>query len=154
MHSRFFVNLVNLVGQGIAHQIIDNVNKMFGGRCPALLLVAECPMNKSFGQKLLRGLTAPIRPDQQQIRSSHDNMLARSCQGIMFRNIFVTILGNLMGEDYSLAQKDKAYRCLDLLLEYHHRLPRRIPWRNLSSLSPHIGNYIIPAIQGFFVIKQ
>mgnify|MGYP006332611537 FL=1 len=31
-------------------------------------------------------------------------------------------IGNLLGEDYSLAQKDKAYRCLDLLLEHRDEL--------------------------------
>ncbi|MDN3515925.1 MAG: hypothetical protein NG747_16230 [Candidatus Brocadia sp.] len=31
-------------------------------------------------------------------------------------------IGDLLGEDYSLAQKDKAYRCLDLLLEYRDEL--------------------------------
>ncbi|UJS20084.1 MAG: IS1634 family transposase [Candidatus Brocadia sp.] len=30
--------------------------------------------------------------------------------------------GDLLGEDYSLAQKDKAYRCLDLLLEHRDEL--------------------------------
>ena len=31
-------------------------------------------------------------------------------------------IGDLLGEDYSLAQKDKAYRCLDLLLEHRDEL--------------------------------
>ena len=31
-------------------------------------------------------------------------------------------IGDLMGEDYSLAQKDKLYRCLDLLLEHRDEL--------------------------------
>ena len=31
-------------------------------------------------------------------------------------------IGNLLGEDYSLAQKDKAYRCLDMLLEHRDEL--------------------------------
>jgi len=31
-------------------------------------------------------------------------------------------LGDLLGEDYSLAQKDKPYRCLDLLLEHRDDL--------------------------------
>ena len=31
-------------------------------------------------------------------------------------------IGDLLGDDYSLAQKDKAYRCLDLLLEHRDEL--------------------------------
>ena len=31
-------------------------------------------------------------------------------------------IGDLLGEDYALAQKDKAYRCLDLLLEHRDEL--------------------------------
>ena len=31
-------------------------------------------------------------------------------------------IGDLLGEDYSLAQKDKAYRCLDMLLEHRDEL--------------------------------
>jgi hypothetical protein len=31
-------------------------------------------------------------------------------------------MGDLLGEDYSLAQKDKPYRCLDLLLEHRDEL--------------------------------
>ena len=31
-------------------------------------------------------------------------------------------IGDLLGEDYSLAQKDKAYRCLDFLLEHRDEL--------------------------------
>ena len=31
-------------------------------------------------------------------------------------------MGDLLGEDYSLAQKDKPYRCLDLLLKHRDEL--------------------------------
>jgi len=42
-------------------------------------------------------------------------------------------MGDLLGEDYSLAQKDKPYRCLDLLLKHRDDLFRFLKeqWSNL-----------------------
>ena len=42
-------------------------------------------------------------------------------------------MGDLLGEDYSLAQKDKPYRCLDLLLKHRDELFQFLKgqWSNL-----------------------
>ena len=57
-------------------------------------------------------------------------------------------MGDLLGEDYSLAQKDKPYRCLDLLLKHRDELFQFLKgqWSNLFGAKYDVLLYDLTSI--------